>query len=176
MFTLPICAGVFGVLIGSFLNVVIYRLPIMLKASWQEECNELLVFNLFMPRSHCPQCKKTIAWYQNIPLLSFLLLKGVCNNCDKNISWRYPFVELLSGVMSAYVAYYFGWQLSMVAILFLSYALIVLIFIDIDQQILPDNITLPLVWTGLLLNLKSVFATPQDAIIQAYGFCLKFLR
>lgn len=168
--------GILGLIVGSFLNVVIYRLPIMLKADWHQECIDYLkdvmpeknrVINLLTPRSHCPKCKTDIPAWCNIPLISFLLLKRKCRHCGAKISWRYPLVELLSCISSIWVAHHFGVSWQTAAVLPLTWALIAAIFIDLDHQLLPDNITLPLLWIGLLLSLFKIFVTPENAIIGA---------
>jgi leader peptidase (prepilin peptidase)/N-methyltransferase len=162
---------VFGLLIGSFLNVVIYRVPIMLERQWREQCLELAAgestleerspparqadapFNLVTPRSACPACKAPITALQNVPVLSYLFLKGRCANCGARISPRYPLIEALTGLLSAAVAWKFGFGWPAVAGLVLTWFLIALTFIDVDHQLLPDNLTLPLLWIGLLLSL-----------------------
>jgi leader peptidase (prepilin peptidase)/N-methyltransferase len=168
--------GLVSLAIGSFLNVVIYRLPSMLKKQWLEECEELLkqkpakattTFNLAVPRSHCPYCKKTIAAKYNIPIISYILLRGKCPYCKHKISWRYPLVELICLVLSVIVAAKFGISIQTVALLPLTWALIVLVFIDFEQLLLPDIITIPLLWIGLLLSLFGVFCSPSTAIIGA---------
>ena len=173
---------IFSLLVGSFLNVVIHRLPIMMMDSWRREAAEFLnqmeisddqSISLLQPRSRCPQCGHSIRWYENIPILSYLLiLKGRCSGCDAGISMRYPFVEALTAAVGLAVALYFGFTLQMLAMLFVSYSLIVLIFIDVDHQLLPDQITLPLVWAGLLVNL--VFGwVPLDSAV--FGAMLGYL-
>jgi leader peptidase (prepilin peptidase)/N-methyltransferase len=167
-----------GLLVGSFLNVVIYRVPIMLDRQWREQCAELAAattpsatpgaaiaipaspqpkpaahFNLVAPRSCCPSCKAPITAMQNIPVLSYLFLKGRCANCGNRISVRYPIVEALTGVLSAAVAWKFGFGWPALAALVLTWFLIALTFIDVDHQLLPDSLTLPLVWIGLALSL-----------------------
>lgn len=154
---------VVGVLIGSFLNVVIHRLPVMLERQWRAECAQLAAgaepataverFNLVVPRSACPACRAPITAWQNIPLLSFLALRGRCAACRARISVRYPLVEALTGVMSAAVAWKFGFGAAALAALVLTWFLIALAFIDMDTQYLPDNLTLPLLWLGLLVSL-----------------------
>jgi leader peptidase (prepilin peptidase) / N-methyltransferase len=150
--------------VGSFLNVVIYRLPVMLERQWQEQCCEINgsssksgssaePFNLVVPRSTCPKCKKPIGALQNIPVVSWLALRGRCANCGNRISARYPLVEILTGVLSGAVAWKFGFGWSAVAALILTWFLIALSFIDVDQQLLPDDLTLPLLWLGLLISL-----------------------
>jgi len=164
---------VLGLIVGSFLNVVIYRLPIMLERSWREQCAQghgdaaaatlpaglAQRFNLVVPRSACPACQAPIGAWQNIPLISWVLLGGRCATCREPISLRYPLVEMLSGVLCAAVAWRFGFGWPALAALTLTWFLIALTFIDIDHQLLPDNLTLPLLWLGLLLSLLG----PQDA-------------
>jgi leader peptidase (prepilin peptidase)/N-methyltransferase len=167
-----------GLLVGSFLNVVIYRVPIMLDRQWREQCAELAAagtpgatssaavatpaspeagpttrFNLVAPRSSCPACKAPITAMQNIPVLSYLFLKGRCASCGTRIGVRYPIVEALTGVLSAAVAWKFGFGWPALAALTLTWFLIALTFIDVDHQLLPDSLTLPLVWIGLALSL-----------------------
>lgn len=177
---------VLGLLIGSFLNVVIYRLPLMLQREWQQQCCEFLqlepaslkiddpvpehkVFNLLKPDSHCPVCKKPVKPWQNIPVISYLLLRGRCAGCQTRIHWRYPLVELVTALLSAVVAWKFGATWTMVTALVLTWSLISLTVIDIDHQLLPDNITLPLMWLGLVLSLTSYGTgiAPADALIGA---------
>jgi leader peptidase (prepilin peptidase) / N-methyltransferase len=162
---------VLGLAVGSFLNVVIYRLPLMLDREWRAQCAELAShdphamtvaaaprerFNLVVPRSACPACKAPITALQNIPLLSWLFLRGRCARCGAPISVRYPLVELLTGILSAWVAARFGFGLAALAALLLTWFLIALTFIDIDHQLLPDDLTLPLLWLGLALSLWGV--------------------
>jgi leader peptidase (prepilin peptidase)/N-methyltransferase len=164
------CA-VFGLLVGSFLNVVIYRVPVMLERQWREQCMELAAtsatpgaapgsagapegpFNLIVPRSACPACKTPITALQNIPVVSYLFLRGRCANCGTRISPRYPAIEALTGLLSAAVAWKFGFGWPAMAALVLTWFLIALTFIDVDHQLLPDSLTLPLLWIGLLLSL-----------------------
>jgi leader peptidase (prepilin peptidase)/N-methyltransferase len=171
-----IAASVLGLLVGSFLNVVIYRLPIMLKREWEQDCSEYLKqtapskckgFNLIIPRSHCPKCKIQISWWQNIPVVSYILLYGKCSHCRNIIHWRYPIVELLSCLATLLVALYFGISIQTLSLLILTWMLIAAVFIDIDHLLLPDSITLPLIWLGLLLNSEHIFVTPENAIIGA---------
>jgi len=174
-----IFVGIFGLIIGSFLNVVIYRLPIMLKNTWQQECLEYLnlnqatpiprkIFNLFIPRSHCPKCEKPIPFWANMPIVGFLILGGKCHACESIISWHYPVVELLSGLASFALAYHFGVTIQTIAVLILSWGLIALIFIDLDHMLLPDNLTFTLLWLGLLLNVTlNLFTTAENAILGA---------
>lgn len=165
------CCLVLGLVIGSFLNVVIHRLPIMMERQWREQCAELEQpdhaatlpanapdtakerFNLVVPRSACPACKAPITALQNIPIVSYLFLRGRCANCGVRISVRYPIVEALTGILSAAVAWKLGFGWPAVAGLVLTWFLVALAFIDIDTQLLPDSLTLPLLWLGLLLSL-----------------------
>lgn len=150
---------VFGVLVsllvGSFLNVVVYRLPIMMEREWQEATSDTALpdtFNLAVPRSTCPSCGHVIRWYENIPVLSYLLLRGKCSECQTKISMRYPLVELFTGVMGAVIIYAVGFSLMGLALLVCISAFIVLALIDYDHMILPDSITLPLMWLGIALH------------------------
>jgi len=176
---------VFGLIVGSFLNVVIYRLPVMLERGWREQCAELFghesgeagdaaPFNLVRPGSACPKCKTPIRAWQNIPVLGWIMLRGRCANCEAPISLRYPAIELLTGICFLIVAWRFGvtWETS--AAMVLTAFLIALSFIDIDHQLLPDNMTLPLVWVGLALALfhgeiagQALFIDPSTAITGA---------
>ena len=154
-----------GLAVGSFLNVVIYRLPIMLERQWREECAEFAgggespapgeTFNLMVPRSACPGCKAPITALQNIPLLSWLLLRGRCARCGQRISVRYPLVEMLTAILTAAVVWRFGLSWPALAAVVLTWFLIALTFIDIDHQLLPDGLTLPLLWFGLLVSLSA---------------------
>ncbi|MCR4332239.1 MAG: A24 family peptidase [Sulfuricaulis sp.] len=174
----PWMAGLFGLAIGSFLNVVVHRLPVMLERNWQNQCRELLNpnqlptdaserFDLIVPRSRCPHCGHAITALENIPVLSFLWLRGKCSACHKPISWRYPLVEFLTGSLSVLVAWQFGFSLTALAGLALTWSLIALSFIDVDRQLLPDNLTLPLLWAGLLFNIFAVFVPLSSAVIGA---------
>lgn len=166
----------FALFIGSFLNVVIYRLPRMLEQNWSEECRiylglkphtDIERFNLSLPFSHCPHCKKTIRPWHNIPILSYLWLRGKCGYCQASISMRYPLVEALTCLMSVYVAWRFGLSWQMGAAMIFTWILICLTFIDLDYHLLPDQLTLLLVWTGLFFSLFFLFVDSQDAIIGA---------
>lgn len=173
--TFTILAGIIGLLVGSFLNVVIHRLPKMMEREWQQQCAELngqpaetsATYNLVVPRSACPHCNHAISALENIPVISYLLLRGKCAGCAASISPRYPFVEALSGLLSAYAAWHFGFGLAGIAAIILMWALIALTFIDFDTQLLPDSITLPLLWLGLLLNLNGAFTSLPHALIGA---------
>jgi len=173
--------SVFGLLIGSFLNVVIHRIPLMMKKEWHTDCCELLAienqgdeanstpFNLLKPNSHCPNCKCEIKPWQNIPIISFLSLGGKCANCEENISIRYPLVEAVTALLSGLIALYFGASEQTLALLLLTWSLIALTMIDIDHQLLPDSITLPLMWLGILLNTQGIFTDLGSSVWGAIG-------
>ena len=166
-----------GLLVGSFLNVVILRLPVMLERQWKLQCQDLLEvdandaeqvpFNLITPRSRCPHCGHQIGAAENIPILSYLLLRGRCRECRNPIGVRYPAVELFTALISAAVAWRFGFSAATAAALVFTWALVALSFIDIDHKLLPDAITLPLLWAGLLVNIPATFVTLQAAVIGA---------
>jgi leader peptidase (prepilin peptidase) / N-methyltransferase len=181
---------VFGLLVGSFLNVVIYRLPKMMEAQWIAEANEINAsvqaqngsvgaavataaqtepakFNLITPNSTCPHCGHKIRAWENIPLVSWLMLRGKCSSCKAPISARYPLIELLTGALAGLAAWHFGASIQLAAALGFTFCLVVLTFIDLDTMLLPDVITLPLLWVGLLLNLKGVFVSLESAVIGA---------
>ncbi len=168
-------AAVLGLMVGSFLNVVIHRLPKMMERGWMAECAELRgepplqaeKLTLATPRSRCPHCGHGITAMENIPLLSFLLLRGRCRACQARISPRYPLVEALSGLLSGYAVWRFGASWAGVGALFFIWGMIALTFIDFDTQLLPDSITLPLLWVGLLLNLGGTFTDLKSAVIGA---------
>lgn len=165
-----------GLSIGSFLNVVIHRLPKMMEAQWTRDCRELLQqppqaesprFDLTQPASHCPNCGHPIKPWENVPLFSWLLLRGRCSDCGNPISPRYPIIEALTGLLSLAVALHFGFTWTTAGALGLTWALITLSMIDFDVQLLPDSITLPFLWLGLLLSLSPYFVDPRSAIIGA---------
>jgi leader peptidase (prepilin peptidase)/N-methyltransferase len=174
-----IAVGVLGLIIGSFLNVVILRLPPLLERQWLDDARSTLGIEeaaataadappgLVVERSRCPQCGTQIRAYDNVPVLSYLWLRGRCRTCHKRISLQYPFVELLTGVASALVAWRFGLSPQTLAALLLTWTLIALSGIDLHTQLLPDSITLPLLWAGLLLSVFAIFATPAAAILGA---------
>ncbi|TXF13155.1 prepilin peptidase [Pelomicrobium methylotrophicum] len=174
-FFLVSIAVLLGLMVGSFLNVVIHRLPLMLEREWRRQCAELRGealppaerFNLVMPRSHCPACGKTIGALENIPIVSWFVLRGRCSSCGAPISPRYPLVEGLTGLISGYCAWRFGLTLAGVGALIFCWALIALAFIDLDAQLLPDDITLPLLWLGLLLNVADSFTDLRSAVVGA---------
>ncbi len=174
----------FALLIGSFLNVVIHRLPIMMQREWREQCAEISKmpatelptgrFDLVAPRSRCPSCNNLITASQNIPVLSYLFLKGQCANCKNAISVRYPLIELLTAVLAAFVAWRFGFGWEAVLAIYLTFCLVSISFIDIDHQLIPDSIVLPLMWVGLGMSLfhpvagsEVLFVAPKDAIVGA---------
>ena len=169
-------AGVFGLMVGSFLNVVIYRFPNILHFQWTSQSYEWLNKEpytkeepptLSKPASHCYSCKKTIKAWQNIPVISYLILKGKCGNCQAPISIRYPLIELLTAVLSSYVIHHFGATFAGLFAVLLTWVLITLTFIDFDHQLLPDDIVLPTLWLGLTLNVFSIYISPIDSIIGA---------
>ena len=181
------CA-VLGLMVGSFLNVVIHRLPKMMELGWQQQCAELsqsdagdsqspastegepaphTPYNLIVPRSACPHCNHAISAWENIPIVSYLLLRGKCKGCGAAISPRYPVIEAISGILCAYAAWHFGFGLAAAGALLLIWALLALTAIDFDTQLLPDDITLPLLWAGLLFNLFGVFTNLPSAVLGA---------
>ena len=174
----PLAIGsalVLGLVIGSFLNVVIARLPQMMENEWQDQANELRGepvaererFNLVTPRSRCPSCGHAIGALENIPLVSWVVLRGRCSSCGSAISPRYPVVELMSGALCALAAWRYGASVQGAAAMVLTFFLIALAFIDLDTQLLPDSMTIPLLWLGLALNLWGVFAPLDSAVIGA---------
>ncbi|HWH47553.1 MAG TPA: A24 family peptidase [Burkholderiales bacterium] len=183
---LTLVCTLLGLVVGSFLNVVIHRLPQMLEREWDTQAAELLEhkgsaaaaaklrsadgtasYNLVAPPSTCPRCGHRIRAWENIPILSYLFLRARCSACKAPISVRYPIVEALSGVLSGYIGWRYGLTLATVGALFLVWSLIALTVIDIDTQLLPDDITLPLIWLGLLMNLNGTFVPLQGAVIGA---------
>ncbi|GAA0790387.1 MULTISPECIES: prepilin peptidase [Pseudomonadati] len=183
---------IFAATIGSFLNVVIHRLPVMMKREWQSECNYYLneyhpdivkqvgekrlakpidafpeKYNLMVPGSACPKCKTDIKPWHNLPVLGWLMLKGQCASCHTKISARYPIVELTTGLLVATLAFYFGPTTQFIFASILTFFLVALTGIDLDEMLLPDQLTLPLLWLGLIINLQGVFASPTDALIGA---------
>lgn len=172
----PSCI-VLGLCVGSFLNVVIHRLPIIMERQWRAECAELsgtgpataAKFNLVAPRSRCPSCGHQITALENIPLLSYFMLGGKCSACKTQIPSRYPLVEAVTGLLSGYAAWRFGFTAAACGALLFSWAMIALAFIDLDTSYLPDNITLPLLWAGLVINVFDVFTDLESAVIGAAG-------
>ena len=179
-----VCAAA-GLIVGSFLNVVIHRFPKMLEREWNSQAADILEhndqpdaaktvrgentqrYNLVVPASTCPKCGHKIRAYENIPVLSYIFLRGRCSACKSPISLRYPIVEALSGLLCAYIGWRFGFTLVMAGALFFAWALIALTVIDIDTQLLPDDITLPLLWLGLLVNMGTGFVPLDSAVIGA---------
>ena len=183
---LIIASLVLGLLVGSFLNVIIYRMPVILQRDWKRQCSEFLeidnslskdkshslkheVFNLQQPASHCPHCYHKIKPWENVPLISYIALGGKCSNCEAKISLRYPSVEFINGVLSALVAFTFGATWLTLALLIFTWSLLVLTLIDFDHQLLPDDITIPLLWLGLLVNALDLGfgVSLDDAVIGA---------
>jgi leader peptidase (prepilin peptidase)/N-methyltransferase len=173
-----------ALIIGSFLNVVIYRLPLMMQREWREQCDDLHnepapnfpegTFNLVVPRSQCPACGKNIKAWQNIPVLSYLLLGAKCANCKSSIPVRYPLVEMLTAILAAVCAWHFGFGWEALMAIGLSCVLVAVSLIDFDHQIIPDSIVMPLLWVGLIMSLlhplagtDTLFISPKDAIIGA---------
>ena len=164
-----------GLLVGSFLNVVIHRLPRMMELDWQAQCAELRgealpehePLSLARPRSRCPQCGHGITAMENIPVISWLALGGKCSACKALISIRYPIVEMTTGLLTGFAAAYFGPSWASIGAILLIWSLIALTFIDFDTQLLPDSITLPLIWLGLLFNLFDTFTDIKSAVIGA---------
>ena len=175
------CALVLGLLVGSFINVLAWRLPKMLEQDWQAQARELLglpapakgpVYNLMLPRSHCPHCQHTLRAWENIPLLSYLVLRGKCSQCKTAISLRYPLTELTSAVLSGVVALHFGLSPQAGWMLLLTWGLLGICLIDLKHQIVPDVLVLPLMWLGLLLNTFDIFTSLTQAV---WGAALGYL-
>ena len=173
MTAFALTVGLIGLLIGSFLNVVVYRLPKMLMRDWRAQAREVLelpaqdqveTFNLVLPNSACPHCNHEIKPWENIPLLSWLFLRGKCSSCKQPISMRYPLVELACGLFSAVIAYQFGVSWEALAMLVLTWGFLAMSLIDADHQILPDVLVLPLLWLGLILNSAGLFTNLTDAL------------
>ncbi|MGQ3892263.1 prepilin peptidase [Legionella sp. CNM-4043-24] len=172
-----VAVAILSLAVGSLLNVVIYRLPIMLHAEMAQECHSLLNLgeastskvNLFFPRSFCPSCKNTLKVWHNIPILSYLLLRGRCQYCRHPVSLRYPLIEALTCALSVFACWHFGFHLTLVFALLFIWLIIPLIFIDIDQQLLPDCLTLSLLWLGLIANTQSLFTSLPNGVLSAAG-------
>lgn len=168
-------AGLLGLCAGSFLNVAIHRIPIMLDRAFKAEIAEASgqqldhtqTYNLIFPGSHCPHCGTSIPYWANIPVISYFLLLGKSACCQKKISIRYPITEILCTLLTIYTAYQFGFALKTLMAMVLVWSLITLTFIDIEHMILPDNITVPIIWLGLLVNTQNMFTSPNSAIIGA---------
>jgi leader peptidase (prepilin peptidase)/N-methyltransferase len=174
---LMFAVGLLGLCVGSLLNVVIHRLPKMMEAQWREECAALdgrevepaATYNLFTPRSACPQCKAPITALQNVPVVSWLALRGKCANCKTPISARYPLVEVLGGALALLVASHYGYSAALAFGLVYVWVMLALTFIDLDTQLLPDDLTLPLLWLGLIANAFGVFTDLTSAVFGAAG-------
>lgn len=170
-------AFLLGAIVGSFLNVVSLRMPKMMERNWRDQCRQLFQpdepaaastpYNLAFPPSHCPKCQHAIQWWENIPVISYVILGGKCSGCKTGISIRYPLVEMGSAILSTIVVCQFGASIQGIAALFFTWTLLTLAIIDFDTQFLPDDLTLPLLWGGLLLGIFAVFADLQDAVIGA---------
>lgn len=169
--------ALYSLSIGSFLNVLIYRLPHMMQREWRSDCCELLHIpnastpglNLFLPRSFCPACKNPIAMWQNIPLVSYIILRGKCFYCKNKVSLRYPLIELLTMMISIQTFWFYGWSLQCLCILLCVWILTALLFIDLDWQLLPDCLTLGLLWIGLIVNSFELFIPLKEAVWSAAG-------
>ena len=168
-----LCALILGLLVGSFLNVVVYRLPVMLQRSWSAQARELLgqppapaqpPFNLMVPPSRCPHCQNLIHPWENIPIVSWLCLRGKCSTCKAPISPRYPLVELASGLLSAWLMAHFGFGWQACTMIVLTWGLLAAALIDADHQLLPDVLVLPLLWLGLICNCYGLFTSLSDAL------------
>ena len=174
-------AGITGLLVGSFLNVVIWRLPKMLERDWREQAHDILglpgetplpTYNLLLPHSQCPHCEHRIRVWENIPLLSYVFLRGRCSACAAAISPRYPLTELACGLLSAFVAWHFGFGWPAGLMLILSWGLLAMSLIDAEHQILPDVLVLPLIWLGLIVNSFGLFVSLHEALwgaVAGYG-------
>ncbi len=166
-----------GLMVGSFLNVVIHRLPLIMERDWRDQCAEFLEqpeqaptdepLSLSRPRSRCPHCRQAIGALENIPVISYLWLRGKCSGCGIRISPRYPIIEIVTALLSVTVAWHFGFSWLLAGGLLLTWSLIALTMIDFDHQLLPDNITLPLLWLGLVFNLGGAYTDIDSAVIGA---------
>jgi leader peptidase (prepilin peptidase)/N-methyltransferase len=164
---------VLGLLVGSFLNVLIYRLPVMMERDWRAQARDMLAlpaeektetFNLFLPHSRCPHCAHKIRAWENLPVISYLFLGGKCSSCKAPISKRYPLIELACGLLSAFIAWHFGFGWQAGAVLVLSWGLLAMSVIDMNHQLLPDSLVLPLLWLGLIANTFGLFTSLHDAL------------
>ena len=168
-----LCAALLGLLVGSFLNVVIHRLPKMLQLDWEQQARDTLAlpqpekretYNLILPNSHCPHCDHEIRPWENIPVVSYLALRGKCSSCKAPISARYPLIEVATALLSGFVAWHFGFTWQVGAMLLLSWGLLAMSMIDVDHQLLPDALVLPLLWLGLIVNAFGLFTSLSDAL------------
>jgi leader peptidase (prepilin peptidase)/N-methyltransferase len=174
VFFISLCTTI-GLVAGSFLNMIIFRLPKMMEREWNQQCSELRgetikplpALSLVKPRSECPHCEHKITALESIPIISYLALRGRCSQCNISISLRYPIMEALTGIISGFIAWHFGYGFITVAAFIFAWSMIALAFIDLDTQLLPDDITLPLLWTGLLINLGNGFTDISSAVIGA---------
>jgi leader peptidase (prepilin peptidase)/N-methyltransferase len=174
---LLIVSGLLGLAVGSFLNVVIHRLPKMMERDWRSQCAEILdgvtapaqqqAYNLVVPRSRCPNCEHQITALENVPVFSYIALRGRCASCGWRIPLRYPAIELLTALLSVIVVWRFGFSIQAGGALLLTWALVALSFIDFDTQFLPDSITLPFLWLGLAFNVAGIYTTTQASVIGA---------
>jgi leader peptidase (prepilin peptidase)/N-methyltransferase len=174
---LVMVTAVLGLMVGSFLNVVIHRLPVMMEREWRSQCNDLLEletssdneedYSLIRPRSRCPDCGHQISALENIPVFSYLALRGRCSECGTRISPRYPLIEMLTAILSGIVAWHFGYGWPLAAALLFTWSMIPLSVIDLEHQLLPDAITLPVLWAGLVLSLFGIFVDSTTSIIGA---------
>ncbi|MFZ1388029.1 MAG: A24 family peptidase [Thiolinea sp.] len=180
---LLVCVGIISLLMGSFLNVVIYRLPVMMEREWKQECVEFLgaehslaktdtsPFNLVVPRSQCPSCGHKIASWENVPVISYLFLGGKCAGCRTPISIQYPLIELVTALLSMLVAYQYGFSWQTLGLLFFTWTLVALFMIDAQTMLLPDDLTYPLLWAGILLNMNGWFVPLSDSVLGAvFGY------
>ncbi|MCK5903094.1 MAG: prepilin peptidase [Cocleimonas sp.] len=175
-----IFVGLFSLIIGSFLNAAIYRIPIMMKREWDQECRELLEedchcnpatedekFNLMWPRSSCPNCGYMIRAMENIPVISYLFLRGKCSSCKTHISLQYPLIEIFTSLLSMFIAWHFGFGWPALAAIVLAWMLITLSIIDAKTMLLPDNLTLPLMWIGIAVNYNHTFVDLESSVLGA---------
>ncbi len=179
-----IVVGIFSLLVGSFLNAAIYRIPIMLQRGWREECAEVFggdsdnseihvnhtegkKFNLFVPRSQCPHCGHMITAIENIPVISYLFLRGKCSSCKTGISIQYPIIEICTALLSIFVAWKIGFGWPILAALFFTWTLITLALIDAKTMLLPDNLTIPLMWIGIAVNYQHLFVDLKSSVLGA---------
>ena len=172
------CVFILSLMVGSFLNVVVYRLPKMLQKEWYQDCREFLAeevkdipekefptLTLSKPASSCPHCQHKIKFYENIPVISWLLLKGKCSACKAPISARYPIVEFITALLSLVVAHHYGASMTALWVIILTWSLISLTLIDLDHMLLPDQLIFPMLWLGLLINIDGAFVPLSDAVI-----------
>ena len=173
------CSFSLGLLIGSLLNVVIARLPAILERGWKSECQQLLEldnpptikFNLVTPRSQCPSCKHIISSLENIPVFSYLIQKGKCRHCGISISAQYPLIEIFTAILTGFIAFKFGFSWQALLAMILGWSLVTLAMIDFKTTLLPDNITLPILWLGIIANYFNLFCSLEDSVLGAiFGY------